>query len=232
MSDESASEVGLASSRISRRNLMKAGAIVGGAVWVAPVIDSFTSVAAAGSPTATKGLSYVTVLLCETSGTTCYRMKFGLSCLTGNFSSVTTSTCSNGGCGPSPTDGYCYQNKYSGDPTLKAPSGYSILGTEPTPAASSLCASGITGAYTATLTTGGSSFHALQRERHALHAGGLAEPSRHLLRRDRVHGGDLWASRRSVVLRYRHVAVLPASEPMRLEGPLSFLIDFYPAEPH
>ena len=34
---------------ISRRDIFKAGAVVGGAVWVAPGIDSFASRAAAGS---------------------------------------------------------------------------------------------------------------------------------------------------------------------------------------
>jgi hypothetical protein len=49
VADEPVVEEGLASTRISRRGLMKAGAIVGGTVWVAPVIDSFTSRAAAAS---------------------------------------------------------------------------------------------------------------------------------------------------------------------------------------
>lgn len=49
MADESVVEEGLASTLISRRRLIKAGAIVGGTVWVAPVIDSFTSRAAAAS---------------------------------------------------------------------------------------------------------------------------------------------------------------------------------------
>jgi hypothetical protein len=47
--DESVVEEGLGSMQISRRRLIKAGAIVGGTVWVAPVIDSFTSRAAAAS---------------------------------------------------------------------------------------------------------------------------------------------------------------------------------------
>ena len=47
--DEPVVEEGLGSSRISRRGLIKAGAIVGGTVWVAPAIDSFTNVAAAQS---------------------------------------------------------------------------------------------------------------------------------------------------------------------------------------
>jgi len=49
VADEPVVEEGLASTRISRRGLIKAGAIVGGTVWVAPVIDSFTSRAAAAS---------------------------------------------------------------------------------------------------------------------------------------------------------------------------------------
>jgi hypothetical protein len=47
--DESVVEEGLGSFRISRRGLIKAGAIVGGTVWVAPVIDSFVSRATAAS---------------------------------------------------------------------------------------------------------------------------------------------------------------------------------------
>ena len=51
MSDESIIEAGPKSSRFSRRSLIKAGAIVGGTIWVAPAIDSFTSPAsAAGGP--------------------------------------------------------------------------------------------------------------------------------------------------------------------------------------
>lgn len=42
-------ETSLAASGITRRDIIKAGAVVGGAVWVAPVIDSFVSRAAAGS---------------------------------------------------------------------------------------------------------------------------------------------------------------------------------------
>ncbi|MGH9298220.1 MAG: hypothetical protein ACRDZP_09660 [Acidimicrobiales bacterium] len=49
MSDESIVEEGVMSSRFSRRSLIKAGAIVGGTVWVAPVIDSFANAAAASS---------------------------------------------------------------------------------------------------------------------------------------------------------------------------------------
>lgn len=37
-------------SLISRRRLIKAGAVVGGAAWVAPVVDSFVTAAAAASP--------------------------------------------------------------------------------------------------------------------------------------------------------------------------------------
>ena len=40
---------GLSSTLITRRNLIKAGAIVGGVVWTAPVIDSFLSPAGAQS---------------------------------------------------------------------------------------------------------------------------------------------------------------------------------------
>jgi hypothetical protein len=49
VSDESIPDDGLSGWRISRRSLIKAGAVVGGAVWVAPVIDSFVTRAAAQS---------------------------------------------------------------------------------------------------------------------------------------------------------------------------------------
>ncbi len=56
---------GIGTSRISRRSVIKAGAIVGGTVWVAPVIDSFTNQAAAQS-TPTCGPTCVS---CFSSGT-------------------------------------------------------------------------------------------------------------------------------------------------------------------
>jgi hypothetical protein len=127
------------SSRISRRTLIKVGAIAGGAVWVAPVIDSFSNVAAAASAAPSTGLSFVTILICDSSTKLCYRMKFDLSCLTSSTTDVTTSTCTSGGCGTSPTDDHCE------DPTLTAPSGYTI---------SSSCASGITGTYLGSVSTG------------------------------------------------------------------------------
>jgi len=49
LSEESNAEESLISSPFSRRSLLKAGVIVGGTVWVAPVIDSFVSRAAAAS---------------------------------------------------------------------------------------------------------------------------------------------------------------------------------------
>lgn len=42
-------EEGLLGSRISRRKVLIGAGVVGGTVWVAPVIDSFTSAAAAAS---------------------------------------------------------------------------------------------------------------------------------------------------------------------------------------
>ena len=52
MTEESIIEE-IGTSRISRRGVIKAGAVVGGTVWVAPVIDSFVSRAAAQSSTCT-----------------------------------------------------------------------------------------------------------------------------------------------------------------------------------
>jgi hypothetical protein len=103
MPDSSEEEGDLSSSRFSRRSLIKAGAIVGGTVWLAPVIDSFTSRAAAASSIPTgQGFSSVTILICD-SVEMCYRLKFDVSCFnsTGTFP-VTTSSCTSGGCGPHP----------------------------------------------------------------------------------------------------------------------------------
>ena len=54
MTEESIIEE-IGTSRISRRKVMKAGAVVGGTVWVAPVIDSFLSRAAGQSNPACAG---------------------------------------------------------------------------------------------------------------------------------------------------------------------------------
>lgn len=73
-------------SAISRRQLLKGGAIVGGTVWVAPVIESFTTRAAAASgppppppppppgcpPAAAFGLSGLTVLYQRTGSTSIF----------------------------------------------------------------------------------------------------------------------------------------------------------------
>jgi len=60
-------------SPLSRRRLLKAGAIVGGTVWVAPVIDSFVNRAAAGSlPTGAFPCSYAAIVFTIGTGTTLY----------------------------------------------------------------------------------------------------------------------------------------------------------------
>jgi hypothetical protein len=75
MSEESNAEESLISSPISRRSLLKAGVIVGGTVWVAPVIDSFVTRAAAASapptcpPTGALKISYLTILYTRGGGT-------------------------------------------------------------------------------------------------------------------------------------------------------------------
>ena len=56
---------GIATSRISRRSVIKAGAIVGGTVWVAPVIDSFVNRAAAQSNQACAGQTCTTFTSCN-----------------------------------------------------------------------------------------------------------------------------------------------------------------------
>jgi hypothetical protein len=82
LSDETLQEAGPLSSHITRRNLIKAGAIVSGAVWVAPVIDSFVSTAGAvGSVPLPKttttvctplvSLSWVAIIIQDSSGNYC-----------------------------------------------------------------------------------------------------------------------------------------------------------------
>jgi len=57
---------------MSRRNLIKAGAIVGGAVWVAPVVDSFVTVASAVSnPAECAGQTCTSFTICFDPGSDC-----------------------------------------------------------------------------------------------------------------------------------------------------------------
>lgn len=78
---------------LSRRTMLKAGAVTAGAVWVAPVVESVTSSAAAQSapPSPGEGFSSVTVLLSfpSGSGTDYYRLKFDYSAVSG----LTAGTC-------------------------------------------------------------------------------------------------------------------------------------------
>jgi hypothetical protein len=62
-----------ATSRLSRRTLLRAGAVAGGAVWVAPAIESFITPAAAGSA-AKFACSYASVVY--VSNGTFYALKF------------------------------------------------------------------------------------------------------------------------------------------------------------
>lgn len=65
------SEFGLAPQHggLSRRELIKRGAVVGGVVWAAPVIDSFTSRAVAGSfPVGAFPCSYATIIFSVNGG--------------------------------------------------------------------------------------------------------------------------------------------------------------------
>ena len=88
MSDESLAKDGLTHRQVSRRSLIKAGAIVGGSVWVAPVIDSFTSRAAAAS----SSFSYSFVALIYTCDNTTYRQKWTGQSGPGSLSSDCDST--------------------------------------------------------------------------------------------------------------------------------------------
>lgn len=72
MSDESFADEVLTKAQFSRRSLIKAGAVVGGSVWVAPVLDSFTSRAAAAS----SGFKYSFVALIYTCNGMTYRQKW------------------------------------------------------------------------------------------------------------------------------------------------------------
>jgi hypothetical protein len=87
MSDESIVEERPLQSPFSRRTLLKAGAVVGGTVWVAPVIDSFVNRAAAASgPSSTctqmlngSGFSVVSVLLLDPTTETAYEVVYTFS---------------------------------------------------------------------------------------------------------------------------------------------------------
>jgi hypothetical protein len=65
---------GVLQSRISRRNLVKGGAVLGGSIWVAPAIESFVYQAAAASatcpPPGAYGLSGLTILYTRSGDTT------------------------------------------------------------------------------------------------------------------------------------------------------------------
>jgi len=68
---------------VSRRKLLLGGAVVTGAVWAAPAIESVTSVAAASTstPTDVQAFSYVTILLAappSAGAMDYYRLKFDL----------------------------------------------------------------------------------------------------------------------------------------------------------
>jgi hypothetical protein len=60
--------------RVSRRTLIKGGAIAGGMVWAAPVIDSFVSAASAGSAVGFP-CSYATIFYTLSGSSTVYAVK-------------------------------------------------------------------------------------------------------------------------------------------------------------
>ena len=94
MSNESLGEERLTHAQFSRRSLIKAGAIVGGSVWVAPVIDSFTSRAAAAS----SAFQYSFVALIYTCGSTTYRQNWSGQGSPGTLSGDCSSTWTFGSC--------------------------------------------------------------------------------------------------------------------------------------
>ena len=105
---------GIGTSRISRCGVIKTGAVVGGAVWVAPVIDSFVSRAAAVSnPAECAGQTCETFTYCfsSTSGCVCATTSTGA-----GFCSYGPTCCSAlTSCGP------------AGGPYTSCPPGYVCL---------------------------------------------------------------------------------------------------------
>lgn len=124
---------------ISRRTLLTAGAVATGAVWAAPAIESFTSVAAAQSgpakPHHGTGVSYVTVLLGEGNGdvSIVYRLK---ATLTTQPSAGTPIVAASLEPGFTATDGGCFSGsspfRVSGsDPTTAVPPSITQDGGQP-----------------------------------------------------------------------------------------------------
>lgn len=103
LSEESNAEESLISSPFSRRSLLKAGVIVGGTVWVAPVIDSFVSRAAAASGAPSFGCSWAYVVWKYSGSSTVYytgwKGETNTTCATdsANPHSVSTVTCTDSG---------------------------------------------------------------------------------------------------------------------------------------
>jgi len=108
---------GIATSRISRRSVIKAGAIVGGTVWVAPVIDSFVNRAAAQSNPACAGRTCATFTVYCNGGSPCVcatTATGGGYCVDGSTSCGSLSACSATNTCPS---GYtCLVNTCCGTP--------------------------------------------------------------------------------------------------------------------
>lgn len=127
---------------LSRRTMLKAGAVTAGAVWVAPVIESVTSSAAAQSATTSSGVgfSFVTVLLSfpSGSGTDYYRLKFDYSAVSGLTTYATCEPAPVSGNGTSFSNGPCFT---SDDPT-QPPSGSTVITTVSTSLSAQYCLDG------------------------------------------------------------------------------------------
>lgn len=114
----------LSGTSVSRRKLLLGGAVVTGAVWVAPAIESVTSVAAASTstPTGVQAFSYVTVLLATSPSADVvdyYRLKFNLKTVTAAPGTSVTVPSGDISCGNTDTDGFCFVNaNKENDPTL------------------------------------------------------------------------------------------------------------------
>jgi len=149
---------------VSRRKLLLGGAVVTGAVWVAPAVESITSVAAASTstPTGVQAFSYVTVLLAysPSAGTTdYYRLKFDLATVSAALGSSVSVPSADISCG-SATDGFCFTgpNAAKSDPTLySAYTGakYDLLSPCPTVSAVYQVSRAGTASLIITLTTAG-----------------------------------------------------------------------------